>query len=99
MNRNSVGDAVDSLFVRCISSSNNIKAFCKAASLVKRLSTTPNHEHFAHLAAALEEQRQMLQMLRTSRNQDARQHAQRRDRELEAFLDAHTDFLESILLF
>jgi hypothetical protein len=35
MNRNSVGDAVDSMFVRCIASTNSIKAFGKAASLVR----------------------------------------------------------------
>jgi hypothetical protein len=99
MNRNSVGDAVDSLFVRCISSTNNIKAFSRAASLVRRLSSTPNHEHFTHLAVALEEQRHMLQMLRTNRNGQAREHAQRRDRELGAFYDAHTDCLDSFLLF
>jgi hypothetical protein len=99
MGTHGVMDAVDSLFVRCISSADSLKAFQKAASLVAHLSRTQDREHFAHLAAALDAQKLVLQTLRKNQRQQSHQHAQRRDRALKAFYQAHEAARLGLLLY
>lgn len=89
MSTKAVIDAVDRLFVRCIASTDSLRDFRKAAVMVQRLARTPGRIHFAHLAAALNEQRLTLEMLRANRPQQARRHAHRRDLELESFYKTH----------
>jgi hypothetical protein len=89
MGTTAVADAVDALFVKCISSVDSLRAFRKAALLVQRLAQTPEREHFAHLAAALDAQQRVLQTLRKNQRYQVSQHARARDRELRAFYEAH----------
>lgn len=84
-----VNDAVDALFVRCISSSNCLKTFQHAASLVHRMARAPRQACWEHLAVALDEQVNFLRMLRTNHGWQANLHAARRDSALNAFYRAH----------
>ena len=80
--------AVDDLFVRCIASTDPLKAFRRAAVLVQRLAKASDGAHYAHLAAALTEQTRFLTLIRTNHPQRAKGHGHTRDLELGAFYEA-----------
>lgn len=88
MSSRDVIGAVDDLFVRCIASTDPVKAFRRATTLVRRMAKAPDGEHFEHLAAALTEQTLMLAMIRTNHPHRAKGHGQTRDLELQAFYAA-----------